>query len=366
MDSRQGRLFPHGDLTEDQRANSRLNIDEWGMQSRVLNSVPRRVVLELTNGCNLRCAMCGRNFASFVPTEFDFSWLERFGDVFPKAEEVTLMGWGEPTIYSRFADVLEYLDQFPVRKYICTNGTKLKELTGLILDRHVDIVAVSIDGASPAVNDGIRIGASLDAVIRGIKSVQEEAVRRSVAGPYMRIVFTAMRSNLRELPDLVSLAADVGVSEVKVVNFTVFGEDMLAECLWDDMERVGEVFNAAREVGIASGVKLSLPALTGEDPAGDAPHRPCDLGWRDFFVGSDGYVRPCMSTSQKLFHIDTYGSFEEMWNSPELQVFRASVNDDDRMPLNCRLCYQASYANWNQEHAFIQAGGTFAPDWTCP
>ena len=79
-------------------------------------------------------------------------------------------------------------------------------------------------------------------------------------------------------------------------------------------------------------------------------------------MGSDGYVRSCMSTPHKLFHINKYNTFEEAWNSPEYQNFRQAVNTEG-MPRGCQNCYQASFANWNKNGSFIQVGNDFAPEW---
>ena len=64
----------------------------------------------------------------------------------------------------------------------------------------------------------------------------------------------------------------------------------------------------------------------------------------------------------KLFPIQRYGSFEEMWNSEEYQQHRRRVNGE-RMAVPCRNCYQSSYANWNKKESFLQIGKQFSPEW---
>ncbi|MDR0747700.1 MAG: SPASM domain-containing protein, partial [Helicobacteraceae bacterium] len=83
----------------------------------------------------------------------------------------------------------------------------------------------------------------------------------------------------------------------------------------------------------------------------------------DFFLGSDGFVRPCMSTPIKLFHIDKYDNFEAMWNSEEIKCFRSLVNNEEKMPDSCRYCYQSSFANWNKRSSWFQTGLNFSPEW---
>ena len=91
-------------------------------------------------------------------------------------------------------------------------------------------------------------------------------------------------------------------------------------------------------------------------------HKPCFVAWRDFFIGSDGYVRPCQSNATKFFKYDMEKPFEEIWNSTEYQEFRKNVNTQ-AMCQECKRCYQSSHANWNNKSSFIQVGEEFAPTW---
>jgi radical SAM protein with 4Fe4S-binding SPASM domain len=137
---------------------------------------------------------------------------------------------------------------------------------------------------------------------------------------------------------------------------------MREESICDKAEEMRKIFDEAVAVGDTYGVNVKIPYIQGEDIAGEKEHKDCYVGWRDFFLGSDGYVRSCMSTCKKLFHISKYDSFDKMWNSKEYQEFRAKVNSGD-MDVPCRNCYQASFANWNKKSSFIQIGNEFAPTW---
>ena len=128
-------------------------------------------------------------------------------------------------------------------------------------------------------------------------------------------------------------------------------------------EEVSEVFQKTIEFGKKLNVNIKLPHLPGEDPAGDKSHKDCFVGWRDMFVGSDGYVRPCMSTPDKFFRFDGEETFAEMWNAEKYQELRCNVNDEQKMSEHCKNCYQSSHCNWNKRESFIQVGMDFAPDW---
>ncbi|PKM82386.1 MAG: radical SAM protein [Firmicutes bacterium HGW-Firmicutes-14] len=357
-------LLQTGELNSQQKANSELNLKELNEGKEILASFPRRVVLELTNDCNLRCIMCGRDEANFNKTVLNTELFRKFNDVFQNAEEVTLFGWGEPTIHPEFIDILKHIDSFPVRKYFVTNGTRLKFLKDALFDFHVDIMAVSLDGACAETNDRIRRGSSFVRIVSDLSSIVEEKRKRNLNYPYINFVFTVMRSNIHELPDLVRLASEIGLEEVKAVYLTVFTENLLGETLWGSDKTIRQNFDQAASLAQSLGIKIKLPHLPGEDPAKERFHKDCFVSWRDFYVGSDGYIRPCQSTSLKLFPVNKYNSFNEMWNSDEYQRFRSRVNNLENMPKECKRCYQSSHANWNRRDSFLQINNQYAPEWS--
>ena len=225
-------LFDRFPLSEEQEKNSKLNLEEIDAQKTILKSAPRRLVLELTNACNLNCIMCGRNAAEFVPTFFKLEWLEKFVPIMHKIEEVSMFGWGEPTVHPKFVEILKWLDNYPVRKYFCTNGMRLGALEDEIFNRHVDIIAISLDGANAETNNKIRRGGNFNKIVADLKSVVARKKKLGLNRPYMNFVFCAMASNFKELPELVKLAADIGIDEVKAVYFTAFSKDLLPQALY--------------------------------------------------------------------------------------------------------------------------------------
>ena len=357
------KLLQTKQLTALRQKNTEQNKYEMKNGEAVLESKPQRFVFEMTNACNLNCVMCGRNAKHFSPTYFNMDWLEKFESVVDKVEEVTLMGWGEPTMHPKFTEFLKWADISGLRKYFLTNGMKLGELTPAIFEYEIDIIAISIDASNNEQNNNIRRGSDLDKIINNLENIIAEKRRIGTSFPYMNFVTTLMKKNLYEFPKIVKLASEIGLDEVKGVFLTVFDNAMADESLYDSMDRVREVFEEASGIANDTGVKLKIPHLCGDDPAGDANHKPCYTVWRDFFLGSDGYVRPCMSTPLKLFHMDDYKSFDEMWNSKEIIDFRKGVNVDSAMDESCKRCYQSSFANWNRKSSFYQIGLDFSPEW---
>lgn len=388
-------------LTQKQKANSTLNLAELESGATILKSYPRRIVLEMTSACNIKCIFCGRDEAEFDQTYLKIDVLDKLKNVLEVCEEVTLFGWGEPTINPHFSEFLQRLNETPVRKYFVTNGMRLDKFIDDIFKYKVDIIAVSLDGATSEVNDKIRVGSQFSKITDNILKIQERKRLLGVDFPYMNFVFVAMESNIRELPKMVKLAKKLNMQEVKVVFLSAFSTDMLKESLYNKQDLVREVFDIATQEAQKLDIKLKLPFIQGEDIAGAKYHKDCFVGWRDFFIGSDDSIRPCQSTSLKLGKFSEFESFEEAWNSKEFKEFRLRVNANNcdkailhsdaknsdnslqipppicdsahgaekgtkcslDMPIQCKLCYQSSHANWNRRQSFIQVGEIFAPKW---
>ena len=358
-------LFQYGDLNKQQLENNTLNTEEMERSALQLNSYPRRLVLELTNVCNLNCIMCGRDSKKFTPTFFDLNSLDKIKTVLNTITEVTLFGWGEPTMHPKLSNILEYLNQYPVKKYFVTNGMLLHNFIEDIFRYHVDIIAISLDGACSETNDKIRAKGKFEQVVENIKMIVKRRHDLGITSPYINFVMTLMKDNIEELPKMVSLAHNLGIEEVKAVYLTAFNEEMAKRTLYNETDTVRRIFAKTLETGEKHKIKVKLPFVQGDDIAKDLFHKNCYVSWRDFFLGADGYVRPCQSTPMKLFAYDKYENFNEMWNSPEYINIRKRVNDQEKMPQECKVCYQSSHANWNRKSSFIHPtdGVDYAPTW---
>lgn len=362
-----GGLFQTG-LSEKQKKNSALNIREFEQKKPILYSYPRRVLLELTNMCNYRCIMCGRNFETFRPTYFDMDIIDSLKEVFENAEEVTLFGWGEPTVHPEFSEIMEKLSQFKtLRKYILTNGSNLGYIKKLIKKGSIDILAVSLDGATADINNSIRKGSDFEYITKKLKEITAMK-EQGIKIPFINLVFVIMEKNVHQLPEMVKLTKELGIPELKAVYMTSFNEELDNKTIWQNNENYKEYFKKAEAMAEELGVLVKFPPFIGEDSAGDAFHKECGVAWRDLFISSDSHIRPCQSTCFKIAELKDYDisnsqGFFKLWNCEKFQKFRETVNDNEKMEPNCKTCYQSSHANWNKKHAHIQTGQTPMPDW---
>jgi radical SAM protein with 4Fe4S-binding SPASM domain len=161
-----------------------------------------------------------------------------------------------------------------------------------------------------------------------------------------------MKTNVRELPDVVRLAHGAGVAEVYLQRL-VYSERGLAtgdQALYRraDAAELGAI-EAANALAAELGVSLrgsgeassSLAAPAGHD---GASYRACRRPWSLMYVTANGNVLPCCIAPFTGAHYDgiILGNIfeqtaEEIWNGQRYQQWRAAMRSE-QPPEACAGC----------------------------
>jgi MoaA/NifB/PqqE/SkfB family radical SAM enzyme len=262
------------------------------------------VTLYLTDRCNSRCVTCdywrhGRDNLSLASLQRMLPDLERLGT------RVALLSGGEPLMNPEWRQIAAALGERNIRVWLLSSGLALAkyapDVAGLCSS-----VTVSLDGTTPATYRAIRGLDAFDNVCAGIRA----AVKRGIP---VGLRVTVQRSNYRELPRFVSLARELGVTEVSflavdVANAHAFGRrepllDGLA-LTRDDVSQLDALLDAMQidyAAEFARGFIAESPrklrrlrqyfaALAG---LGQFPPVRCNAPEFSAVVGVDGIVSPC-------------------------------------------------------------------------
>jgi radical SAM protein with 4Fe4S-binding SPASM domain len=219
----------------------------------------------------------------------------------------------------------------------------------------LDRLHISLDGASAATYERIRVRARFERVVANVGRLLTVRERLHATTPRLRLTMVLMRQNLRELPDLIHLASQWGIEELFVQHLCHdFGEASLPEryrpmrafvdeqtLLHEDSEVVASAFSEARELAHTLGVDLRLPrAQPRAHPSGTPGRQRCDWPWRGAYISYDGYAMPCcmVSTPDRInFGNVAKGGVAALWNGADYQTFRARLDSDDP-PEVCQSC----------------------------
>jgi MoaA/NifB/PqqE/SkfB family radical SAM enzyme len=169
-----------------------------------------RIVIELTNRCNLRCQHCfsGRHGGR------DDLPLEVFHKILAEAsangfDHLTFTG-GDPTVHPQFAELLRLTDGAGYRFGFVTNGWNFPTIYPCLQpyrDR-LDVITFSLDGATESSHDQLRGEGSFRRVLKAISLCVVEEI------PFtFNMVVTA--HNRHELGAMVHLATQLGSSGLR-------------------------------------------------------------------------------------------------------------------------------------------------------
>lgn len=164
---------------------------------------PVTVTWEVTNECNLSCSHClsasGRRSPLTLTTDECLHLIDQLSSL--RVFQINF-GGGEPFLRGDFVDLVKYARRKGIVTCISTNGTLLDKdlIKYLKQDEAVPLfLQVSLDGASPEVNDRIRGPGVFEQVGRSISLLAEEGMEFS-----LNCVLT--RVNYGELDELYRLA----------------------------------------------------------------------------------------------------------------------------------------------------------------
>jgi Fe-coproporphyrin III synthase len=247
-------------------------IDETG-HSLILHKIGpgiKKIYLELTANCNLKCITCMRQQWSTMPEgEMDlelFSKLLEQLKSFPALEKVHLGGFGEPLAHSRALEMIRALCTAGYRVSMNTNGTLVDSDAALsLIESGVHAIYFSIDSLDSESFAQIRVNGEYDAVINNMLHLRELKQKMNVNYPKIGLEFVLMKSNIDQLPLLPKLAKEVGAPTVLVTNLLAYSEEMYREVLYDKPQTERElgagVLAPPNWTGTLNGYRFPEPAI---------------------------------------------------------------------------------------------------------
>jgi MoaA/NifB/PqqE/SkfB family radical SAM enzyme len=322
--------------------------------------LPRFAQIEPVGQCNLRCRMCPIQYrpdgqsgpSAFMP----FDTFRRLLDQFTDLAELHLQGLGEPLLHPRFYDMVGLAARRGIHVSTNTNMTVMtEEQAARCVDSGLAEIHVSIDAASAAEYEAVRLRARFDKVLRNLRRLVAAKTRRGATLPRVSLVAVLMRRTLPGLPALVRLAAAEGAESLAVQQLCHdFGESTLperylpmrdfidAEMLGAaDLPRAQQVFDEARAEAARLGITLRLPRLAPREHAPGVPGRQrCDWPWRGAYLSYDGKAMPCcmVATPDRIQFGDMAADgVAAVWNNGAYQAFRARLASSEP-PEVCASC----------------------------
>jgi len=326
----------------------------------VANRPPICLYLEVTNRCNLLCTTCPRTYEDLEPPA-DMSWelFTSIVDQIPDLARAVLHGVGEPMLVKSLPRMVSYLADRGVYTLFNTNGTVLTERSGrALIEARLDELRVSLDASNAKSFREIRGKNYFARILRNVRAFRDLQEREGHAKPRVSAWLTGLKETVRELPEFVRVAADVGVKEVYLQRLVFFDQDAIGKARSDqtlfermtreDADFLSQAEDVARSLGVtfsASGA-ASEPGISLKNSDGGSPWSLCRRPWTLMYFTANGRALPCCIApfSQHGYQQYTLGdatqqTLYEIWNGPAYRDFRAALLSDQphQACANCGL-----------------------------
>ena len=207
----------------------------YGVLLREADPVFRRLYIEPTNSCNLKCQTCIRRSWNVKEGFMDFHLYEKViqsAEKVPTFEKVSFWGWGEPLLHPHIVDMIAVAKRTGVITQVISNGMVLTEdLAESLVRAGLDSLIISIDSPDTGEYAQIRPGADLTRIIDSIRTLVN--MRNSTLSPMeIGIEFVATTSTVKHLPQMRTLAGSIGADFLFVTNVLPYDQSFSEQILY--------------------------------------------------------------------------------------------------------------------------------------
>ena len=371
----------------DPTAGHQLRVDKRASdaQHRQLQPLDRlaKVYVEPTNHCNLECRTCIRHGWDEPLGQMNEATFARIMDglrAFSPPPTVFFGGFGEPLAHQGIVGMVAQAKALGGPVELITNGTLLtRDVSEQLIAARLDLLWVSLDGATPESYTDVRLGAALPQVLANLAAFRDaQAAVPNRTAPQIGIAFVMMKRNLGDLPAVLRLGERLGASRFVVSNVLPFTKAMCEEALYprvltrrlysssDPPLNVSALdgdqitFESRRDV-MRGGLRISLAGRDLADARDCCPF----IERGAMAIAWDGSVSPCLPLLHS--HVSYLGGqdrisrryvvgqvterdLRDLWTAPEYVAFRRRVQGFEFSP--CTGCGGCNLSEANQEDCY--------------
>lgn len=319
--------------------------------------------------CNLSCTMCEEHseHSDFMQRLYERTGIKRrrmsFDMVRNLMHQAKVLGirevipstMGEPLLYKQMDELFELAATLGLKINLTTNGTfpkkSMEEWAAIIVPVTSD-VKISWNGATKATAEAVMKGIDFDQAVENVRrfiAVRDAHFQQT--GYYCRVTFqlTFMQNNMHELPDIIRLAASLGVDRVKghhlwahfkEIEELSFKSSSQSISTWNCIVEQARIAVQEFRRSDSRSVLLENIAPLDADMGQEVPEgHECPFLGRELWVSAMGKISPCCAPDELRQALGDFGNVNEMTlqQAVESESYRSLERDYKSRPL-CRTC----------------------------
>ncbi len=340
------------------------NMTEAGLSQPGVMRTPRKIDIDLTARCNLRCTYCyffNNPSVEYhdLPTEDWLRFFEECGRL--GVMDLTLAG-GEPFIRKDLPTLLEGIVDNRMRFSLLSNGGLIDdEIAAFIAGTgRCNYVQVSVDGSCPEVHDSCRGKGSFAKAVRGIRTLQKHGVTTAVR-------VTIHRHNVHDLENIARFLLE----DLELASFGINSAGYLGTCRLNSEDilltteerqlamttllRLSEKYDG--RISATAGPlaearmwrRMEEARAVGAPPFSNGAHLTgCGCHTQNIAVRSDGAIVTCNMLAHMVLGWINRDSLQEVWqNNPALNKMRRRYSIPLAQFKFCSGCPYIDYCTGN-------------------
>lgn len=293
-----------------QKTEKLVDLFEYGLDA------PICLTWELTYACNLSCAHCLSSSGRRDPDELTTEEAKALIDEFERMQIFYVnIGGGEPTVRPDFFEIVDYATSHHVGVKFSTNGVKITPEVAerLAQNGYLDI-QISLDGATPEVNDYVRGPGSYETAITAMKNLRDANFGE------FKLSVVCTSQNISQLDEFKAIADEYG-AQLRLTRLRPSGR---GADVWDELHPTKEQQRELYDWLIANGDNV----LTGDSffhlsAYGEALPglNLCGAGRVVCLVDPVGDVYACPFAIHEEFlagNVRSEGGFDKVWKQSDL------------------------------------------------
>lgn len=184
----------------------------------ILYTGPRQLSIMLTKKCNLKCSYC---YASKGDSELDWELLQQILEVAQNMNVLDItLGGGEPTLYSRFEDLVKLINEkYDFGLSVTTNGTNIEIFKNI--PNMFSKVRVSLDNQKRVLDN------TMKNQLRELRKYQNIGIN---------LLYSSVSSEW--LKDTINKLKNEDIKDILIIPEHLNGQYTLSQNDWDILENI--------------------------------------------------------------------------------------------------------------------------------
>ncbi len=302
---------------------------------------PRYMEIETTTRCGFKCLMCEHTYWKVPPMDMSFVQFKKVIDQFPTLKWIGMTGIGESFLNKDFVKMLKYVKSKHIWVELFDPFFLIDEKIGKeLINLGIEVMYVSLDGATKGTYEKIRVGSNFDTVIKNIRSFIKMKKERNSKYPRLIFHFIISKINIHEIEKYIELINSFGLEKPEILFTPVLHRYKEIDGLFTKVpeEIPKSVDKKAKELGVKitwnANVPKVLPSIT-----------KC-FAWLMPFIFATGDVSPCCASNEqneREFQVkNCFGNvfetpFKDIWNGKKFKEFRKQILGGEIPPI-CKTC----------------------------